>query len=338
MRRLRFILNTFYSGPQAWFFVADVKGYFREEGLEIDFFEGDTLANAVPRIARGEFEAGYGDLNALIELAAQRPDSATEAVTAGLREMVPAAPVRAVFAMHNASPYTIAIPADSALYTPQDLQGATLASHPNDAALRLLPELARHTGLDATSLRLQLNPDPHPALLRDMLEKAQFMGLFGFVNTLKAAAIEAGIDWARRLRFIEYRTYLPDLYGAALMVSSALADQEPQVVRGLVRAVNRGLADTLQNPVAAIEAVAARNPALNRAANLARLQGTLALEMAHPEGARLGIGEVDDARLGRAIALIVQAKGYPGTPLPGDVFSRAFLPPLADRVTALGAV
>ena len=73
--RLRFILNTFYSGPQAWFFVAQDRGYFAEEGLEIDFTEGDTLANAVPRLADGLYDAGYGDMNALIECAAARPEA-----------------------------------------------------------------------------------------------------------------------------------------------------------------------------------------------------------------------------------------------------------------------
>ena len=36
-RTLRMQLNTFYSGPQAWFFLADERGYLREEGLAIDF-------------------------------------------------------------------------------------------------------------------------------------------------------------------------------------------------------------------------------------------------------------------------------------------------------------
>ena len=32
---LRMILNTFYSGPQAWFFLADDNGYFAEAGLTV---------------------------------------------------------------------------------------------------------------------------------------------------------------------------------------------------------------------------------------------------------------------------------------------------------------
>ena len=33
--KIRFILNWKYQGPQAWFFVAQDKGYFKAEGLDV---------------------------------------------------------------------------------------------------------------------------------------------------------------------------------------------------------------------------------------------------------------------------------------------------------------
>jgi len=99
--------------------------------------------------------------------------------------------------------------------------------------------------------------------------------------------------------------------------------------------VNRGLHDVVADPAAAIDAVVRRNPALDRAANLARLNGTLALEMAHPEGARLGLGEVDDLRLAEAVRLIADAKGLATPPSVDRVFDRRWLPPLSQRVRSL---
>jgi NitT/TauT family transport system substrate-binding protein len=168
-----------------------------------------------------------------------------------------------------------------------------------------------------------------------MLNDGKWDGLFGFVNTLRSAAIEAGVDPAGRLRFLEYRTYVPELYGSALMVNRALLDSEPAVVAGLVRAVNRGLMDTVADVDAAIDAVARRNPHIDRLANRERLAGTLALEMGNPEGARLGIGDIDPERLRRAIDLIVSAKELPRRPDPTEVFQNRFLPPLAERVRTL---
>jgi len=318
LRRLRMILNTFISGPQAWFFVADDRGYLREEGIAIEFTPGDTAANAVPKVASSEFDVGYGDINALIELAA----SGGRANAVG------------VFATFTGSPYTIAVPAAGPVRTPRELEGKTLASHPNDAAMKMLPEFARSTGIDPKRIAVEISSLHH----RDMLPRllaGTWDGMFGFVNTLRSAAIEAGIDPAAGLRFLEYRQFVPDLYGMTLLATRRLAETEPDVVAALARAVNRGLVDAIANLDAAVEAVARRDPGIDRAANRARLAGTLALEMAGAEGGRLGIGDVDDERLGRAIDLIVAAKAYPRRPAPDEIFDRRFLPPLATRVTSL---
>ncbi|PZQ00334.1 MAG: ABC transporter substrate-binding protein [Variovorax paradoxus] len=316
--RLRFILNTFYSGPQAWFFVAEDKGYFREEGLALEFTEGDTLANAVPRLADGLYDAGYGDMNALVECAASRPEEA---------------PV-AVFAMHNRSPYTIAVPADGPVLAPQDLAGNRLVTHPNDAAWRMFPEFCAACGIAPDSVSIEVSALPHKDIVPLMLQ-GRWDGLFGFVNTIRAQTIEAGLDADRLLRHFEWQHHVPSLYGAALMVTPTLRDAHPGAVAGLVRAVNRGLADTVADPDAAIAAVARRNPGLDRVANRARLVGTLGLEMAHPEGARIGIGAVNPERLTATAALMAQAKALPSVPAATRLFDAGFLPPLAARVRTL---
>jgi NitT/TauT family transport system substrate-binding protein len=312
MRTLRMLLNTFYSGPQAWFFLAEDRGYFAEAGLAIEFTEGDTAANVVPRLGRGEFDLGYGDMNALIEAAARqaRPD------------------VVAVFATFTASPYTIAVPARGDRREPRDLRGARLGAHPDDAAWLMLPEFAAACGIDPAEVAVESCADPHPRMLRAMLDEGRWDGLFGFVNTLEAGAIEAGLP-AGTLRHFEYRDHVPELYGSALMARRALAEAEPAPVTAWVRAVNRAIADTIADPEAAIDAVARRNPALDRRANLARLTGTLALEMS---GAAAGLGGVDPARLARAIDRIVAAKGHARRPAVDEIFDARFLPPVAERV------
>ncbi len=332
-RTLRMQLNTFFSGPQAWFFLADERGYLRDEGLAIEFTVGDTAANTIPKMAAhagpGGFDVGYGDINALIEHAA-----------AGK----PNAPL-AVFASYNASPYTIAVPLKSTgsgtVYGPMQLAGKRLVAHPNDAALNLFAEFCAKTGLDPDTVSIDISSAPHSELVLAMLA-GQWDGLFGFVNTVLAASLDAGLAAPREhLRFIEYHDHLPELYGMALMMNRTLVAREPHTVQALLRALNRGLVDTVADPQAAINALAAYSnkvpgkPAMNIASNLRRLQGTLELEMGRAEGAVLGIGDLDDARFAAGIALIVDTKKYPHRPQPADLFSRAFLPPLSQRVQTL---
>jgi NitT/TauT family transport system substrate-binding protein len=168
-----------------------------------------------------------------------------------------------------------------------------------------------------------------------MMLSGQWDGMFGFVNTIGAQSIEAGIDPLTALRHFEWQHHVPSLYGAALMVTPTLRRDEPEVVRGLVRAVNRGVIDTVFDIDAAIEAVARRNPALDREANRARLAGTLALEMAHPESARIGLGAVDPQRLATTIELMARSKSLPSTPTPDRLFDDRFLPPLGECLRSL---
>ena len=321
-RTLRMQLNTFYSGPQAWFFLADERGYLRDEGLAIDFTEGDTAANTIPKMAAGGFDVGYGDLNALIEHAGAGKANAP----------------LAVFASYNASPYTIAVPRAGGILTPSQLAGQRLVAHPNDAALNLFDELCARTGLDRTSVGIDISAAPHSELVPAVLA-GRWDGIFGFVNTLIAASLDAGLAAPReQLRFLEYHDHVPELYGMALMVTRELARDEPATVQALLRALNRGLVDTVAHPEAAIDALVKRNPAMNRASNLRRLLGTLELEMGRAEGAVLGIGDLDDARFARGIDLIVNTKKFANRPKPSDLFNRAFLPPLAERVRNLARV
>ena len=316
--RIRLLLNSGFSGPHAWFFLAQERGYFRDAGLGIEFIAGGGAAAVVPLIGRDGFDAGFGDLNALAERAAYEPGCA---------------PI-AVFAMFNAAPFTIAVRADSAMHRAADLAGCTIAGHAQDAALRLFPALADAAGIAVESVTVMPSSAGLGEQVRDLLLGGRVDGVFGFVNTIVAALAPMGIDPAR-LRFINYADVLPDLYSNSLMVSRDLIARAPDHVRALVHGLNRGVTDTLADLDAGIEAVFRAAPALDRAVQRQRLVGTLNAEMAHPERARIGIGDVDDARLARAIALLARCGGWPRVPDPGEVFSRAYLPEVFHRMRTL---
>jgi NitT/TauT family transport system substrate-binding protein len=52
--------------------------------------------------------------------------------------------------------------------------------------------------------------------------------------------------------------------------------------------------------------------------------------MNHPEIAKIGLGNVDEARLKRSIDILVEASALPRTPKVDEIFTPAFLPPAAD--------
>jgi NitT/TauT family transport system substrate-binding protein len=118
------------------------------------------------------------------------------------------------------------------------------------------------------------------------------------------------------------------------MASQRLMRDEPELIAKVVQALNRGVVDMLRDPEAGLDAVARAAAGMNRDAERARLRATLDLEMnpALPAGAGpMALGDVDVPRLERSIALMVAGSALPRAPSAQDIFTRAYLPPAAQR-------
>ena len=319
--KLRLLLNTSYSGPVSFFLLAQDRGYFRQEGLEVVLSPGGGAAAIVPEVKPASFDAGYGDISALIELIARRPPDT--------------GPV-AIYTTFNVTPFTITVAANGPIKTPKDLEGRTVTGHPIDAALVTFDLFAQATNIDAAKVKIVRSGAGMGAQVADML-RGSSQGVFGFVNTINASVAPLGIDSARQLRFIDYADALPEMYGNTLFVTRELYRRDRNVLAGFVRATNRALADTVADPGVAIDALARRYPSLRRDVDTTRLIGTLKSEMSHPEGARIGIGDMDDKRLERLIRRIVEVKKLPRTPALAEVFDRSFLPPDNERLRSLAS-
>src|SRR4051812_8594654 len=123
--KIKLILNWKYEGPQGMFFLAQDRGYFKQEGIEVSFDQGNGSGAAVPQVANGAYDMGFGDINALVELTAKKPDES---------------PV-GVYMLYNRPPFTVAVKADSPIKTPADFPGHKLGGAANDGALKLFPAL-----------------------------------------------------------------------------------------------------------------------------------------------------------------------------------------------------
>ena len=308
--KLKMVLNWKYQGPQGPFFLADDHGYFNAEGLDVTMDQGNGSGAAVPLVANGTYDVGFGDINALIEFAAKKPDEA---------------PI-AVYVMFNRPPFTVAVKADSPIKEPKDFIGRKLGGAANDGALKLFPALCKITKIDCTKVEIT---NMQPNLREQMLMQGQVDGAFGYVNTIRFSAKLMGVG-DDKLRYINYGDYGMDLYSNAIIVSRKLVRENPKAVAGLVRAINKGLIDSIKDPDGAVAAVAKREPLIKVPVERERFDATLKDEMNHPEIAKIGVGNVDPARLKKSIDILVDANSLPRTPAVEEVFTPAFLPPVAD--------
>jgi NitT/TauT family transport system substrate-binding protein len=313
---IKMVLNWKYQGPQAWFFVAQDKGYFKAEGLDVTIDQGEGSAASITKVAAGAYEAGFGDINAVIDLAARRPADA---------------PV-AVYMLYNSPPFTIVVKKDSPIRGPKDLEGRTLGAPANDGALKLFPAFAKSAQVDPSKVNIS---NMAPNLREQMLMRGQVDGVFGYINTIAFSARLVGLVPERDLRFINYGDHGLDLYSNTIVFSRAFVKENPKAVAGFLKAVNRAINDSLANPEMAMDAVMKREPLLKRDIERDRLAATIRDEMSHPEIARIGLGDVDTARLTRSIGVVVDSGQLPRTPTAQEVFDRSFLPARADRASKL---
>lgn len=313
--KLRFLLNSGFSGANAWFLVAQERGYFRDEGIEIEFVPGRGAFTAAGRMVEENFDVGYGDIQATYEQASKLPGKA---------------PV-GVYMVMDRSPSVIILPASSPVTTAPQLAGKTITGHGTDVALNTFEQYAAKTGLDPTSVKIVANSGNWKVLI-GLLDEHKSDALFGYLSTSSAAIHTAGGKVDERLRFLKFRDAVPELYGSSLMVSPTLLRDQPEIARGLVRAVNRGVMDTLCEPQAAIDLLVAHDPEQNASVEFGRLMDTVD-DMGGAEWVvKQGVGDIDPERMRAGLTLTTAQRKLSRLPQLGEVFNAAFLPAIGERI------
>lgn len=309
---IRFTLGWKTQGSDAAMLLALDKGYFEEEGLNVTIDQGEGSGATVTRIMSGTYDAGFGDINAIIQNAATRPQEA---------------PVM-VYNMWSKPPFTIVSKKETGIQTPADLEGKTLGGAQGTPTTRLLPVLARFNDVDLATVGVD-NMAPNlqePMLIRGDIDGALVFNITSHFNLLQNRQDpEADFNW---LNFGEYGL---DLYSNGVMVSQSMIRDNPDAVRGLVRAINRAAVEIGLDQEAGGDAVIAYDNLAKRDIEMQRLRYAYEKLIVSDENERLGMGDLDDARLTRSIGIVVEGYDLPTTPEASAVFNRAFLPPLAER-------
>jgi NitT/TauT family transport system substrate-binding protein len=121
------------------------------------------------------------------------------------------------------------------------------------------------------------------------------------------------------------------LYSNAIIVNAKFAAENPEAVKGFLRAFLKGLKDTVASPTHAIESVVRRNEDAKKEVELERLQMAIRENILTPEVRTNGYGGVDIERFEQAIDQIGLAYKFRAKPNVADIFDLSFLPSAGER-------
>ena len=314
--KIRFTLDWKYQGIHAYVFWAQEKGYFKAEGLDVDVDQGTGSAATVTRIASGTYDAGFGDMNAIIQLAGTKPGEQ---------------PVM-VYMIYNRPPFALITKVSSPIKTLKDVIGHTMGTPAGGSAGQLFAPVAKINGIDPAKVTV-LNMQPN--LQEQMLLNGQVDFSAVFTVTSYINLIGMKVDPDKDIRWLFFSDYGVDLYSNGIMVSKKLLKEKPKAVAGLVRALNRAIIENAAAPDAAIALMMKTEPLMKAVLEKQRLLYTFKTHVVTPETDEIGVGDIKQDRMAKSIKLLVETYGLTGTPTVADVFDRAFLPPKDARALKL---
>src|SRR3954468_7383527 len=166
---VKFSLDFVLQGPQAPFFLADEKGYYKAEGVNLTALDaGRGSGDTVQRVASGVYDIGFGDINALIEFNAKNPGKE----------------VPAVFMVYDKAPMAILTLKSKGITKLSDLQGHPAAAPSFDAGFRLFGLLAKMNSFDASKVNWS---NGAPQLGEPMLARGETDAISAFSFTASMA-------------------------------------------------------------------------------------------------------------------------------------------------------
>jgi NitT/TauT family transport system substrate-binding protein len=310
--QIKFTSDWRVEGPSVFFLLPLYKGYFKEEGLDVNFDIGTGSAAAIQRIASGAYDIGSGDMSALIEFMGNNP---------GAQSM------QAVYQLYESNPGAVFFWKKLNVKTPKDLEGKRIATSVFDAVYRAFPLVLTANNMQEGGVKWMVGD---PQIKETLMAKGDADGLLAFYATGLLNLRARGVNLNEVASFKLADLGVRNMYGNAILVSTKMIKENPKAVGGFVRAFNKGFKEVVQNPEASIQYAKKREPLIDEKLELERLK--FALEdinnAAHREA---GFGTIRRDKLERQIDDVNRAFKMKSRPSADSIVNPGFLPAVAER-------
>lgn len=215
-----------YNGRHAYYFTALDKGYFKEEGLDVEILGGRGSGTVIKEVAAGTIKIGFADAGTL--------------AVARANENVP---VKMVAVVYADSPHALIVLEDSGITGPKDLEGKTASDAAGSSNYKLFPAYARAGGADPDKVEWVFSES---TALVGLLLSGQVDAIGQFTVGAPLLAKRAAPKKIRVLHYQDAPGF--EIYANGIIVREDTLEKEPELVRKFVRASMKGLRDALNDP------------------------------------------------------------------------------------------
>lgn len=303
-----FALDWLIYGKHAGFYVAQEKGFYQENNLDVTIQRGYGSGDTAKRVGAGQAEFGFSDTPAVM-LARVR----------GIQ-------LKLIGMIHDKSMHTIIVLKGSGITKPKDLEGRTIGSPEQNAVKLLFPAFASATGIDPNKVQwVNMTPAATaPSVISGRVDGGGFYATE--IPTVRAGAKKVGKD----IHVIFYSKYGIDVYSNGLITTDKMIKEKPDLVRRFVHATMKGVAWAIEHPEEATDIFVKVNPATSR--NLARAHWKIAVDhLLTPSAKKFGIGYMTQEKMEYTRATTAKYMNKKIDFSAQEVYTNDFLPKLFPK-------
>jgi len=279
------LLNWYLYSEHAPFFLGQERGYFADEGIDLEIQEGRGSGPTVQAVAAGTVEFGYADVATMIKAAAK------------------GAPVKAVGVLLQTSPMSVMGLTEKNIRTPEDIKGKTVAVTPGDAMSQVWPLFLQKTGLSQDDFQT-VSGDAQTKLNAVINDRADL--LLGYLMDQNMRIFDAT---GKDVHVIPFADHGVNLVSSGIITNTDMIQDNPDLVRRFLAAASRSIQAAKEDPEAAVDAMLASNPDAGKRDTLLRgLELTIPLYHT-PETEGQPVFRVTDANMADSVQMLIDYGG-----------------------------
>ena len=240
-------LNWFHLADHAPIYIALKKGYYAEEGIDLTVVRGAGSADSAKKVDLGQAEFGISDAPTIVT-----------AISKG-------ANLKIVAVVFDKAGNNVFFKKSANIREPKDLIGKKIAAPPADSHRVLWPAFAKVNNLDESKVTMvNVKPEGKQAIVAANEVDASF-------DLYTSYAIWEKVLGKGQVGNLLWADWGLPIYGHTYFVNTELIAKNPKLIERFLRATHKGWRDAYADPAAAMDAMTAAVPGLDREALLATM-------------------------------------------------------------------